>query len=315
MLLALRYTYFHRLIGDLQMQVAIIGLGQAAWKYDLETPNLRRSHTQSIKDVLGFEIVAGVDVDHKVASDWSSTFGIPSFCHLSDLFANFKPDLIVISVPISELYETLIQVLNMANHGYILIEKPVANSFEQCIGLANLKAVEKNRVLVNLPRLFASESVLISKVLHEQVDLSIEISGSYSGSLLNTSLHFISLINLLVPKLQWQFDLSNNFNIFREGTNRVEKIGTILQSPNLGVSTFDFRIIGRGISVDYRDGGAAIDVVLNDRSLPIKSTRDNYQKNVYEYISVNGIERALMVSGLNKILPSLEGMICNYEPK
>ena len=295
------------------MQVSIIGLGRAAWIYDLENSSLRRSHTQSIQEVCGFEVVAGVDVSKVVANAWSSHFGIPAFSDLEEMFGKFKPDLIVISVPITDLFNTLMRVLDFSGQAYILIEKPVVSSIEQYLQLFSLQPEKKNRVIVNLPRLFATETFLLAKALYGQADPSIRISGFYSGSLLNTSLHFISLIDSLIPRLEWQPDNSNNYIISRQDSAKKHELGSIFHDPSLSVSTFDFRISGRQFLVDYRDGGGQISLFLNERNLPIESTRNTYQKNVYEYISVNGIEKVVGISGLNKVLSSISGMIRSHE--
>lgn len=295
------------------MQVSIIGLGRAAWIYDLENSNLRRSHTQSIQEVSGFEVVAGVDVSKNVANAWSSHFGIPAFSNLEEMFGHFKPDLIVISVPITDLFNTLMRVLDFTGHAYILIEKPVVSSNEQYFELLSLQAEERNRVIVNLPRLFSTETFLLAKALQGQADSSIQISGSYSGSLLNTSLHFISLIDSLIPRLEWRANNSNNYIISKEDSARKHELGSIFHDSSLGVSTFDFRIAGRQFQLDYRDGGSRISLLRHERKTPIESTRNTYQKNVYDYISVNGIEKAVGISGLNKVLPSISGMIRRHE--
>lgn len=295
------------------MQVSIIGLGRAAWIYDLENSNLRRSHTQSIQEVSGFDVVAGVDVSKNVATAWSSHFGIPAFSNLEEMFGQFEPDLIVISVPIADLFNTLMSVLNFTVHAYILIEKPVISSNEQYLQLLSLQPEEKNRIIVNLPRLFSTETFLLANALQGQEDSLIQLSGSYSGSLLNTSLHFISLIDSLVPRLEWRLINSNNYIISREDSARKHELGSIFHDSSLDTSTFDFRIAGRQFQVDYRDGGNQISLFRNERNLPIKSTRNTYQKNVYDYISINGMEKAAGISGLNKVLSSISGMISHHE--
>ena len=296
-----------------KMKVAITGLGKAAWKYDLEMPEGRRSHTRSILEVSGFELVGGYDFNPNVAESWSKHFDLPIFRSFEEMINKCNPDLVVVAVPIENLFSSLQNILMFSTRIKVLVEKPVISSEEQYSKLLEIEEVYKNRVLVNLPRLFAPETHELAALLNSEGAGVPKISGTYSGSLLNTSLHFITLLNYLKPNIFWVCNQFGDFSISIESENENLEIGRILYKPERADSSFDFTLIEDKRKIDYKDGGYLIDFTNRGQVTTIKTSRDRYQENVYKYISEQGFKQSLRIAGLFEILPSLQGMLSNYE--
>jgi hypothetical protein len=294
------------------MKIAIVGLGKAAWGYDLESPVFRQSHTQSIIENSKFKLVGGVDIDAKIAKSWEEHFERPSFLSLDEMLKICKPDLVVLTVPIDSLYLSLTSVLTRKPSTLIIVEKPVVTSWDQYIELKKLDRGISDRVLVNLPRLFAPESLELSGLINSHLMERLEFNGSYSGALNNTSLHFISLIDFLVPDLKWSCDNSGDFEVLRETDRGSTLFGHVIRTPNSKLSTFGFNLSSESLNVNYLDGGNEINVIDGKQLLLLNTTRDIYQRNVYDYVASHGFDEAISVSGLNQILPSIEGMLSNY---
>jgi hypothetical protein len=243
---------------------------------------------------------------------WSNYFGIPSFTKVEMMLNHCKPDLVVLSVPIHFLHHNLIRILNYSPSLLVLVEKPVVSSMNDYGLLLKVDHKDMDRVLVNLPRLFAPESLELLSLIADQSGTSIEIIGSYSGSRLNTSLHFISLIDYLVSGINWVSNRSGDFEI-KSDDSKKSIFGQIVHNSIPNISTFEFTLKRGDLVIDYQAGGDRIVIEKEGKIWDLETSRENYQQNVYSFISCNGFDSALRISGLVQILPSIAGMMSNYE--
>jgi len=303
---------FHNSSSQKVIKIGIVGLGRAAWKYDLEFPKFRRSHTQSIMSFCDFSLVGGVDSDPNVATMWSNHFRIPSFVDVEMMLNHCKPDLVVLAVPIQFLHHNLMRILNYSPSVLVLVEKPVVSSINEYRLLLKVDHKNMDRVLVNLPRLFAPESLELLSLIGDQSANSIEIIGTYSGSRLNTSLHFVSLIDYLVSGINWISNRSGDFEI-KSDDSKKSISGQIVHNSNPSISTFEFTLKRGDLVIDYLAGGDRIVIEKEGKNWDLETSRENYQQNVYGFLSCNGFDNALRISGLVQILPSIAGMMSNYE--
>jgi hypothetical protein len=295
------------------LRIAIVGLGNAAWKYDLELPDLRRSHTKSIIDFPNFHLVGGVDTNPITAAMWSENFQVPVFNNVQEMLLQSKPDLVVLSVPIEQLFYNLIKILSQTSTTLVLVEKPVVASVGEYHKLLAVNEEFRNRVLVNLPRLYAPEVMELSSFINTNAPSILEIQGTYSGSVLNTSLHFLTLIDYLVPGVEWNCVDSHDFKLARISNETEVVLGHMTHNLTSKTSTFDFTLKADQLSIAYLDGGNEIVINFRGEYRTIATTRDVYQQNVYAYLSRFGFDNAKAISGLDQILSSIEGMLTNYE--
>lgn len=288
------------------IRTLVVGLGKAGWKHDLLHGSAARSHSFSILEVDGFELIAGVDLEYDKRIQWGNYFNLPTFSDLSLAINQSKPDLIVISTPISEIFSDLLICLR-ESCCKILVEKPVAANKKEAIKLNGLSDVYKSRILVNLPRLFSREFFELQELINGEV--LVEISGRYSGTALNTGLHFISLVDFLIPNLTWSKNNKENpeiFKIMNDGRN----VGSIEFNGNLNESNFELFIIFERISIRYLDGGKFIEIQKGGTIFSLDETRSFYQRNVYNYLGLHGFEAAKTISGLSLVQKSIINLFC-----
>jgi len=128
------------------------------------------------------------------------------------------------------------RILNYSPSVLVLVEKPVVSSMNDYRSLLKVDHKNMDRVLVNLPRLFAPESLELLSLISDQSATSIEIVGTYSGSRLNTSLHFVSLIDYLVSGINWVSNRSGDFEI-KSDDSKNSIFGQILHNSIPRIST------------------------------------------------------------------------------
>ncbi len=117
--------------------------------------------------------------------------------------------------------------------------------------------------------------------LAEGKDQRLKWNGSYSGGFLNTSSHFISLINYLFGKYRLRL-ISENAN----SAMQYSIAGTLVEGSMLEVdrivSTGSMVISGTGFNIQYLDGGQEILVKSSIHGeFKISTTRSQYQLEVY----------------------------------
>jgi len=284
----------------------VVGLGKAGWEYDRLNGMAAKSHSFSILETEGFELIAGVDLKIEKRKQWADYFNLPTFSDLSLAIKQSRPDLIVISTPISEIFSDL-QICLTESNCKILVEKPVAANKKEVILLDRLSKVYKDRILVNLPRLYSLEFSEIKELVCGEV--LEDISGNYSGTALNTGLHFISLINQLVPNLTWARKRSEISEVFQIKSSE-NVIGSIEFNGILEKSNFELFLAFERTSIKYLDGGNTVEVLKEGSKFSLKTSRSFYQLNVYKYIGINGFEAAMAISGLSLIQKSINNLIC-----
>ena len=286
-----------------------MGLGSAGWHIDNNNSDYRKSHTFAIRDFPNFELLAGVDTDSFRRKSWSSITGRPTFANIEEALSLNAFDIIVIATPIPTLFSILKACLHLSPESRIIVEKPVINASSDYASLVELSDMHGDRILVNLPRLFALESYQIRDLVCNWHVTSI--SGTYSGTFNNTVLHLITLLSFWFPYLDVRtLDKvdSRNLTILRDGS----LLGTIEHSSLIDRSSFNLAIADNSRILRYQNGGEDIWHSAGDGFTEIFNSRNIYQRNVYEFINQNGFSSAVKISGLREVLPSITRMFKPY---
>ena len=289
-----------------QIKTLIIGLGSAGWVSDLSDQDIGKSHSFSISANQKFKLIGGVDSDSKKRDEWKKVFLLPTFADIESALSSLDYELVVIATPMNTLFPILEKLLLRDRKSRIIVEKPVLVDSKDFRYLAQLSSENGSRIIVNLPRLFSPEFTSIRSLLNGQ-DL-ISVSGDFSGSYLNTSLHLISFLNSLFPDCRWSLDNHDNqtdLQVYHRGF----KIGVIEGDRESFASTFNLEITTNKGTLSYLDGGLSIKFKHENLETEIISTRKVYQKNVYDYISASGWSESIRVAGLQAILPSIASFL------
>lgn len=284
------------------LKVALLGLGKAGWKSDFDKGTIGKSHAYSIINQKTFILVVGVDKDPKALLEWKSRFDLPSEISIWRALDSYAVDIVVISTPIKTLFDYLKELVSKYPKILIIIEKPVVANLDEAHELRRFMQSTKGNVLVNLPRLFAKETYELKSFV--EMKLLKSIHGSYSGDFVNTGLHFISLLNFLFGKINL-IKSDQEANPIIEIYQNSNFLGRISHDPSIVTSSFDLVFNFEDTQVNYFNGGEDISLISKSGVQILENTRALYQLNVYNYIAKNGFHKAIKLSGLEEISPSI----------
>ena len=266
------------------VNVLLLGLGNASWLYAERNPNHRfKTHTHSIISLPGLQLVAGCELNKELASAWSSKFELPAFSDLSQVGLDI--DLVVVAVNQANLLDLTREALERWPEAKILVEKPFVVTESQLELVENFNTNDLKRVWVNFPRNFQPETDLLKRIISEHLQLGVDENlnwkGKYSGGFLNTSSHFISLINYLFG--EYQLELMPGVEEFSMSyTIKGPSVKGLMLEVAGPISTGSVAISGTGFKVDYIDGGEKILVTTQEHvEFGMRSTRSTYQLEVY----------------------------------
>lgn len=288
-------------------KVLLVGLGSAGWIIDEGSATKGKSHTYSIREFERFKILAGVEIDSEKRLQWEQAFNVETFSDIESALDTHVFDIIVIATPINSLFNVLKKCLALSPNSRLIVEKPVISNPSDYSELVEISEKDGDRILVNLPRLLAPETALIRKEIGGWKLNGL--SGTYSGSYVNTILHVITLVQSLFPLVQVSPILRDDFiDLLFElhGSN----LGIMYQNPRIGVSTFDIVFLGEEGKLSYSDGGKRITYNSAGRINEIPNSRSFYQRNVYDFVQLYGFSAAVQISGLQKVLPGIAQMLC-----
>jgi len=266
------------------VNVLLVGLGNASWIYAEQNPNLRfKTHTHSINFLSKLKLVAGCEVNKELASAWSAKFGLPAFSKLSQVSLDI--DLVVIAVNHAKLLDLTLEALERWPDARVLVEKPFVVTETQLDLVEKLKANDLRRIWVNFPRNFQPETEVLKRLILEHLQLGVDEAlnwnGKYSGGFLNTSSHFISLMNYLFGGYQLEL-LPGDEEFGMTYTIKGPFVKGLMLEVDGPISTGSVVVSGTGFKVDYMDGGEEILVTTKKHGeFGIQSTRSTYQLEVY----------------------------------
>ncbi len=261
-----------------------MGLGNASWLYAEHNSSLKFiTHTHAINSIGDLQLVAGCETNQELAMAWSRKFGLPVFSELSQV--NFNVDLVVIAVDHAALLDVTLAAIKRWPSSKILVEKPLITSEAQLELLQTLAEIDLERIWINFPRNFQPETAELRKLIMEHLaegkDQRLKWNGSYSGGFLNTSSHFISLINYLFGKYHLRLISENANSAMQYSIDGTLVEGSMLEVDSI-VSTGSMVISGTGFNIQYLDGGQEILVKSSIHGeFKISTTRSQYQLEVY----------------------------------
>ena len=228
-------------------------------------------------------MVAGCELNKELASAWSSKFGLPAFSDLSQVGLDI--DLVVVAVDHANLLALTREALERWPNAKILVEKPFVVTESQLDLVENFDTNDLQRIWVNFPRNYQPETELLKRIISEHLQLgldeTLDWNGKYSGGFLNTSSHFISLINYLFG--EYQLELMPGAEEFSMAyTIKGPSVKGLMLEVEDPISTGSVVISGTGFKVDYIDGGEEILVTTKKHGeFGMQSTRSSYQLEVY----------------------------------
>ena len=144
------------------MRVCIFGVGR-----------MGRRYIDSIK-ILGLELVGLYDISPASLADAKKDFNLNDsllFNDLDSLYANIKPDLVIISTN-ADSHCALVRIAALNNAKYIFVEKPMATSISECELMIEVCKLNKVKLSINHQMRFMEQYTLPKNLLE---------SGAHGG--------------------------------------------------------------------------------------------------------------------------------------
>ena len=187
-----------------KVDVLIIGLGNIAYKYDL---NLKKSyvltHLRAFEQHKGFNVIGVVDNSLEAIKNFSIKFNYRTFLSIKDALKTLNPDLVVISSPMNTHLKVVNEIFNLSSPKYLVCEKPLADSYDNSQKLIQICKKFNCQLFINYQRNSSITTDLIKeKILTNYFEPPYKIVMWYSKGLVNTASHFITLFNLFFGKVQ-----------------------------------------------------------------------------------------------------------------
>ena len=128
----------------------IIGLGNIAFKYDLNTKNKEViSHANAIKKNKSLILCGGVDILKKNRDLFKKNYKVETFKYLDYALTKTMPDIIIISVPTEHHLKIIKKITYKKFIKIIICEKPFGYNFKQSKEVLNL-VNSRTRILKNV---------------------------------------------------------------------------------------------------------------------------------------------------------------------
>ncbi|MDA9602482.1 Gfo/Idh/MocA family oxidoreductase [Flavobacteriaceae bacterium] len=303
-------------------KVILIGLGEISYKYDYNLPkSYVLTHLRAFELHPSFEIIAVVDKNKDVISEFSSIYKYPTFISIREALKKFKPDLVVVSTSTSSHLDVVKGVFDVFSPKYLLCEKPLGANLNESTEIIELCKINKSILLVNFQR----NSSVLSKKIKEKFLLGefgpyCKIILWYSNGLRNSASHFISLFNYFFGKIK-KIDLID-YSSSKENENdtmlnfklKYEKCEVIFM-PLDETSFFynSFEMIFKNGRLLYENGGETCKWQKIDNT---KKTYSNYyelSKNFENFESDFNQSQLSFVNNLAKFIKGEDCLICRAE--
>ncbi len=276
----------------MKIDTLIIGLGKIGMGYDYNTKkNLIRSHCESVKKNKNFKLVAAVDTKFEKRKQFKKKFKTSVFKKYSEALERSRPQLVILSTPITNHYEILNKVLKKKYVKFILCEKPITDSLKKTRKIFQKVKKLKKFFFVNYIR--HSDSI-INRVLRNNKKLifskNSNIKVNYYDSIYNNCSHFIlffiklfgmpkKIKNInLVRKEKTKINSSINFDLVFKN-NKLVSFNSIIKNKNKINS--EINIKSKKKEIDFSYGSKKIIFCNNKKKKKlIYSNMNLSQKNV-----------------------------------
>lgn len=176
------------------LRAAIIGLGNIAWKYDVDAEGAGLTHTSTYAADPRTQLVTGFDPDPAQRSAFTDSTGISAVPMLDNLLAT-KPDIVSICSP-NALHAAHLRACLEAKVPMIWLEKPATTNADESRQLIELqRALGASTVLVGFQRRYQPIYQRLNGLMHDQaLGRCAGISITYSRGLETNGVHLIDVL-------------------------------------------------------------------------------------------------------------------------
>ncbi|MGE4340103.1 MAG: Gfo/Idh/MocA family protein [Pigmentiphaga sp.] len=247
--------------------VLLIGLGQVAVGYDLDTPrdDAVLTHARAFAEHPAFRLVGGVDPSEEHRARFAARYGVPAFAAPADALAQTEPDVVVIAAPTRHHGELVRMSVDHAAPRVILCEKPLSYDLAEARAMVGLCAARGCGLYVNYLRRVAPGVRKVKQRLDAgQIATPVKGVAWYGKGLLHNGSHFVNLLEYWLGPIQ-------GFEVFRKGRScgdadsepdvRIEFAAgsvMILATQNETFSLHEIDLVATNGRLRYTQGGSRI---------------------------------------------------------
>lgn len=291
------------------MGVAVVGLGKIGQYLDadLDSSFYCLSHASAVAQHSSFSLSCGIDPVAKAREDFVNRFSAPSFASIHEVVGRCKFEGMILCGPTSENVSLLKQAVELRPK-WILLEKPMGQSFREASEIARMCQDSKIQLAVNFIRRSEPGANRVKELLSTgRIGRLEKIIVTYSKGLMNNGSHFVDLLRFWLG----------------EGSHH-QVIGSVSQShrgdpePDFVIhfggvpahfisakedeySVRDIEILGSRGSIQYLRGGLKIkvlDIVESKvfrgyKFLELEGTEVPSQLNRAQYFVMDSLAQAL----------------------
>jgi len=300
-------------------KVLLVGLGQIAMGYDLETSrsNAVLSHARGFSLHPDFKLVGGVDPQQKLCTLFTKHFTASASSDLRAMVAETDPDIVVISSPTSEHGACLKTILDCCVPKLILCEKPLSYDLEEARYM--VKACEHKGCLLFVNYLRRVDPAVIEvKKRFDNKDIQFPIKGAawYTKGLMHNGSHFVNLLeHWLGPVIESR--VTSGGAVFEDGDwepcfDLMFENGAVHFQPALGAyySHHDIHLLAANGCLRYEQGGTKI--TWQDAMPSEINEGYNVLSSETETLDTGGCRPLLyMVDAVSKCLNNEDSALCS----
>lgn len=180
-------------------KVSIIGAGRIGCGFDASDSEQVLTHAHAAMLEPRTEIAAFVDADEKRGAAEAERWGAAFFRDIEKMFAETKPDIVVIATP-DETHAEMLRQVFVLKPRLIICEKPVATTEQGAADLAGLR--NDVPVIVNFSRRFDATTAEVARALAAgEYGAVISAHGTYVRGILHNGSHMFDLARNLFGEL------------------------------------------------------------------------------------------------------------------
>ena len=168
-----------------------------------------------------FRLEAAVDVDSRIASNFTEQFGGRPFRTLPQALSWMKPDLLIVASSDASHAENLIAALEHDNcPQLVIVEKPVCSEASEMANISKLASERAIKIVVNHSRRFSPwYRNLRSRIQRGDFGEAIEVQATFYNGWLHNGVHVVDTILFLFGERIVMSRSDNPKDLYGSGTS------------------------------------------------------------------------------------------------
>lgn len=206
--------------------VLIIGAGKIGSFFDDPKSKNILTHAHAFSLHKGFNLLGFVDKDKKKALKAAKKWNTKAYDNIKKAFKLDKIDVVCVTAS-TDMHQTILAEVSKYPVKLILLEKPIAKTFDESKKILKLCDKTKIPIAINYIRRFLPEFEKIKKDIDSGIYGNfINGTGYYGKGMLNNGSHIIDLLNFFFDRIS-DFKVIDSFNDYSANDLTVTSVLTL----------------------------------------------------------------------------------------